>query len=86
MLPPADADAVIVRTSIEKYAAMVWFAVTPVKSYPATAPWFAPSTSTLSIWYPVFGEIVNDWFAPWVTFTAPDGVIDPPAEAVAVIV
>ena len=50
MAPPDEAVAVTVKTSIEKYASIVWLAVTLVKSWLATAPRFTPSTTTLSMW------------------------------------
>ncbi len=62
--PPDDAVAVIVKTFIEKYAVMEWAAVTFKKVSDVTAPTLIPSTRTLSIWCPVFGVIVNTWFAP----------------------
>ena len=45
-----------------------------------------PFTATLVIVKPLFGVMVNVWFAPLFTVTLPDGVILPPLPAVAVIV
>ncbi len=50
MVPPAEAVAVTVNTSIEKYASIEWLAVTLLKSWLATAPRLTPSTTTLSMW------------------------------------
>ena len=47
-------------TSRRLRSAMAWFAVMFVKLKFVRAPWFAPSTTTLSTWKPVSGEIVND--------------------------
>ena len=46
MLPPVFAEAVIVKVSIAKDAAMVWLAPMAWKVYEATAPTELPSTST----------------------------------------
>src|SRR5438105_2919019 len=69
-----------------KLAAIVWFAVTFENVYDAIAPFDTPSTSTSAIVWHASGEIVNDWFAPQPTDTAPLGEIVPPAPADAVIV
>jgi hypothetical protein len=61
-------------------------AVTLLKVYELTAPTVAPSTVTLLILYPLLGLIVKLLLAPALTLTEPDGEMDPPEPAVAVMV
>src|SRR5258706_15268278 len=65
---------------------MVWSACTFVNVNELIAPCDTPSTSTFAMLKQVLGVIVNVWFAPCVTDTAPLGLIEPPAPAEAVIV
>ena len=65
---------------------MVWLAVMLVKVYELTVPADAPSTVTLLIVYPLPGVIVKLWLAPALTLEEPDGEIEPPEPALALIV
>ena len=85
MEPPDPAVAVMVFDAVVKEAEILWEAVTPVNVYESTLPTEDPSTSTLATAYPVFGEMVNIWLPPLITETEPDGDMDPPADADAVI-
>src|SRR5205085_2182780 len=67
-------------------AAIVWFVVTPENVNAAIAPADVPSITTFAIVWHASAAIENDWLAPHVTATAPDGVIEPPAPALAVMV
>ena len=65
---------------------MIWLAVTLLKVYELTVPTDAPSTLTLLIVYPLPGVIVKLWLAPALTLEEPDGEMEPPEPAVALIV
>ena len=69
-----------------KLALIVWFAITLLKLYVVKAPTDTPSTRTYATWWPEFGVMVKDLFAPLLTETAPVGEIAPFASADAVMV
>jgi len=72
--------------AVLKLAEMLWLAVTLLNVYEVTAPFDTPSTVTLLIAYPDAGVMVNPLLVPEATLTLPDGEIDPPAPALAVMV
>ena len=51
-----------------------------------TAPTLVPSTNTSATAKPELGVIANVWLLPLVTTTLPDGLMEPPDPALAVIV
>ncbi len=69
-----------------KLAAILWFAETFENVYDATAPTFAPSTETVFTPYPTPAVIVKDLLDPLLTVMEPDGEIEPPVPALALIV
>ncbi len=64
----------------------MWLAWTFEKVYEVTEPTDAPSTTTPVIWYPVAGAIEKVSFEPEGTLTDPEGEMDPPVPAEAVMV
>ncbi len=82
---PASATGDLLALAL-KAAERVRFAVTLVKVYVVTAPTEVPSTSTLSIWYPDEGVMVNERLAPCVTLTLPEGLMVPLEEALTAMV
>ena len=86
MDPPTPADAVIVYEFTAKLADMVWLEFTFVNVKELTAPMDEPSTSTSAIRYPVLAVIEKVWFEPPLTATAPEGDMEPPVPADALIV
>ena len=69
-----------------KLADIVWLEFTFVNVNELTAPTDEPSTRTSAIRYPVLGVIVKVWFDPPLTATAPEGDMEPPVPADALIV
>ena len=64
----------------------MWFPLTLLNPYELTAPTEAPSTFTSAIVYPFVGVMVKVWPPPLLTLTFPDGEIEPPELAAAVMV
>jgi hypothetical protein len=56
-----------------------------LNAYELTGPTEDPSTFTSAIVYPVVAVMVKVWPLPPLTLTGPDGEIDPPEPAEAVI-
>jgi hypothetical protein len=86
MDPPTPADAVIVYEFTAKLADMVWLEFTFVNVKELTAPTDEPSTRTSAIRYPVLAVIEKVWLEPPLTATAPEGDMEPPVPADALIV
>src|SRR5216117_1563184 len=84
--PPLPALAAMANVLTAKLAAIVWPAVTLVKVWLVTAPAETPSTITSAMVWQASGVIVKAWSEPQLTVTAPAGLMEPPAAALAVMV